>query len=104
MASVPKKRSNAVHHSKDNMSDSQTLQEEAVPEVVPVDDDEEEEDSCFCAGILQYFKSWWNNPALTNAYFEAQRPGYSERPCTDTLPQKPSANNPRHRSQWYRNR
>jgi hypothetical protein len=37
-------------------------------------------------------------------YFEAQRPGYTTRPCTDSLPQKPSENNPRHRSQFYRNR
>ena len=42
--------------------------------------------------------------ALNTFYFEAQRPGYLQRPCTDTLPQKPSMNNPRNRTQFYRNR
>lgn len=41
--------------------------------------------------------------ASSDVYFEAQRPGM--KTCTnDTLPQKPSPSNPRHRTAFYRNR
>lgn len=98
---VLKKRVNVVHS--EEAEHAKEENDEVVPPVVPIEE-EDEEPPCFFAFLLR-IKTWFaplNN--MSDAYFEAQRPGYTERPCTDTLPQKPSADNPRNRSPFYRNR
>jgi len=42
--------------------------------------------------------------SLSEAHFEAQRPGLESRDCTESLPQKPCISNPRNRTLFFRNR
>jgi hypothetical protein len=97
----------AIHSSPDEEKNTKD-EHEAVPQAIPIhphDKEEEEDDDdecCFLAFVLT-IKTWFAS-FDSQDYFEAQKPGYTTRPCTDSLPQKPSENNPRHRSQFYRNR
>lgn len=41
---------------------------------------------------------------MSEGYYERQRPDYQSRPSDDTIPQKASPSNPRHRTRFHRNR